>query len=101
MVVPSGSSMLLLRGLASGSRIAFSWAAENVGEPALEMPHAVAALLQLHIAAVLLGLVVNRFGPVGIGSVDHGVGEAAQICRVQDGCMVGEQLFGLLYFCRV
>ena len=93
--------MLLLRGLAEWIQDRIELGAENVGEPALEMPHAVAALLQFHIAAVLLGLVVDRFGPVGIGSVDHGVGEAAQICRVQDGCMVGEQLFGVLYFCRV
>ena len=50
---------------------------ENIGEPALEMPHAVAALLQFHKPAVLLQLVVNRFGPIRIGSVHHSVGEAA------------------------
>ena len=101
MVVPSGSSMLAVAGFGQRIQDRIQLGTKNVGEPALEVPHAVAALLQLHIAPVLLRLVVNRFGPVGIGSVDHGVGEAAQICRVQDGCMVGEQLFGLLYFCRV
>ena len=37
------------------------------GESALQGPHAVAALLQLQIAAVLLQLVIDGFGPVRVG----------------------------------
>ena len=37
------------------------------------MPHAVAALFQFQIAAVVLQLVIDGFGPVRIGSIDHAV----------------------------
>ena len=63
--------MLLVRGLVSGSKMAFNWAPTVVGEFACQVPHAVAALLQLHIPAVLLQLVINGFGPVRISSIDH------------------------------
>ena len=66
--------------------------AESTGE----MPHAVPPLLEFEVAAVLLQLVIDRLRPVGVGGVDHGVGEPLQLRRRQDGCVVGEQLFGLI-----
>ena len=77
VVVPSAFSMLLVRGLASGSKIAFSWAAEGCGEAAFEVPHAVATLFELHGAALLLVLVVYGFGAVGVGGIDDRGGEPA------------------------
>ena len=64
----------------------------GVAESACEMPHAVAALLQFEVAAVLLQLIINGVRPVGVGSVDDGVGEAPQLRRRQDGGVFGEQL---------
>ena len=43
---------------------------DGVGESAGEMPHAVAALLQLQIPAVLLQLIIDGLRPVGVGSID-------------------------------
>ena len=68
----------------------------GVAESACEMPHAVPPLLQLQIPAVLLQLVIDGLRPVGVGGVDHGVGEPLQLRRRQDGGVVGEQLFGLI-----
>ena len=65
------------------------------------MPHAVPPLLQFEVAAVLLQLVIDRLRPVGVGGVDHGVGEPAQLRRRQDGGVVGEQLFSGLDRFRV
>ena len=53
--------------------------ADGVAEFALQVPHAVAALFQLEMAAVLLQLVIDGFGPVGVGSVDDAEGVAAQL----------------------
>ena len=69
---------------------------DGVGESAGEMPHAVAALFEFEVAAVLLQLIIDRLRPVGVGGVDHGVGEAAQLRRRQDDGVVGEQLLGLI-----
>ena len=52
---------------------------DGVGESACEMPHAVPALLQFDIAAVLLQLIINGLRPVGVGGIDHSVGEPAQL----------------------
>jgi hypothetical protein len=41
-------------------------------------------------------LVIDGFRSVGVGGIDHGMGEAAQLRRRQDGGVVGEQLFGLI-----
>ena len=65
------------------------------------MPHAVAAPFEFDIPPVLLELVINGLRPVGVGGVDHGVGEAAQLRRRQDGGVVGEQLLGGLDRLRV
>ena len=73
----------------------------GVAESTGEMPHAVPPLLEFDISAVLLQLVIDRLRPVGVGGVDHGVGEAAQLRRRQDGGVVGEQLFGGLDCFRV
>ena len=81
---PSSSSIAVLRGFVNGSRIALSWAPEGVGESACQVPHAIPALLQLHIAAVLLELVINRLRPIRVGGIDHSLGEAAQIRWSQD-----------------
>ncbi len=67
---------------------------DSVGESACQMPHAVAALLQLHIAAVVLQLVVDGLWAVGVGRSDHSLGEPAQLRRRQDGGVFGEQLLG-------
>ena len=74
---------------------------DSVGESAGEMPHAVAALLQFEIPPVLLQLIIDGLRPVGVGSVDHGMGEAAQLRRRQDDGVVGEQLLGGLDRFRV
>jgi hypothetical protein len=44
--------------------------ADGRSEFALQQPHAIAALFQVQIAAVLLQLVIDWFGSVGIGSID-------------------------------
>ena len=74
---------------------------DGVAESACEMPHAVPPLLEFQISAVLLQLVIDGLRPVGVGGVDHGVGEPAQLRRRQDGGVVGEQLFGGLDRFRV
>ena len=74
---------------------------DGVGESACQMPHAVAALLQLQVAPVVLQLIIDGFGPVGVGGIDHSVGEAAQIGWSQDDGVVGEQLLGLINCFRV
>ena len=74
---------------------------DSVAESACEMPHAVPPLLQLQIPAVLLQLVINGLRPVGVGGVDHGMGEPLQLRRRQDGGMVGEQLLSGLDRFRV
>jgi hypothetical protein len=54
---------------------------DGVAEPALQPPHAVAALVEFEIAPVLLQLVIDRFGAVGVGGIYDGVGELVQLCR--------------------
>jgi hypothetical protein len=65
---------------------------DGVAEPALQLPHAVAALCQLQMAPVLLQLVIDRFRPVGVGGSHDSLGELVQLCQGQDGCLFGEQL---------
>jgi hypothetical protein len=70
----AGSVFVFQRGGAGlGERIqdGVQLGADGGGEFACQVPHAVAALFQLHIAAVLLQLVINGFGAVRIGSIDH------------------------------
>jgi hypothetical protein len=67
---------------------------DGVGESALQPPHAVAALFQLQVATVLLVLVIDRFGSVGVGRIDDFEREPPQLRRTQDRPMVGEQLLG-------
>ncbi len=58
----------------------------------MQVPHAVAALLQLQMAAVLLQLVIDGFGPVRIGSIDDLERVAVQLFGSQHWCIVAEQL---------
>ena len=44
------------------------------------------------MAPVLLQLVIDWFGAVGVGGSDDGLGEPVQLCRGQDGRLVGQQL---------
>jgi hypothetical protein len=67
---------------------------DGVGESACEVPHAVAALLQLQIPPVLLQSIIDRLGTVGVGGVDDCMGEPAQLRRRQDDGVFGEQLLG-------
>jgi hypothetical protein len=60
------------------------------------MPHAVAALLEFEVAAVLLQLIINGLRPVGVGSIDHSMGEPPQVRRRQDDGVVGEQMLGAI-----
>jgi hypothetical protein len=64
------------------------------------VPHAVAALLQLYIPAVVLELIIDRLRSVGVGSIDDSMGEPPQLGCPQDRCMVGEQLLGLINILR-
>ena len=100
-IVPSSSSIAVVRGLVKRVQDRIQLGTDSVGESAGEMPHAVAALLQFQIPAVLLQLIINGLRPVGVGSVDDRVGEAAQLRRRQDGGVVGEQLLGGLDRFRV
>ena len=95
--VDDGAVLIFDRGAAGfGQRIqdGVELGTDGVGESACQMPHAVPALLQLDIAPVLLQLVVDGFGPVGVGGIDHGMGEPPQLRRRQDDGVVGEQLLG-------
>jgi hypothetical protein len=74
---------------------------DGVAESACEMPHAVAALVEFEVAAVVLQLVIDGLRPVGVGGIDHGMGEAAQLRRRQDHGVVGEQLLSGLDCFRV
>jgi hypothetical protein len=68
----------------------------RVGEPALQQPHAVAALVEFQIPPVLLQLVIDRFRAVRIGSSHYRLGEPVQLRRRRgkqllrrlDGCWV-------------
>jgi hypothetical protein len=51
--------------------------ADSRAESAFQVPHAVAALFQLHTAAALLLLIINGFWAVGIGGIHYCCGEAA------------------------
>ena len=75
--------MLLLRGLGSGSRVELG--ADGGGEPAFQMPRAVAALFEFEVAPVVLQRVVDGFGAVGVGGVDYGVGEPPQLLAARIG----------------
>ena len=44
---------------------------QSVGEFPRQVPHAVAALLQLHMPPVVLLVVVEGFGAVRVGSINH------------------------------
>ena len=74
---------------------------DGVGESACEVPHAVAALLQLQIPPVLLQSIIDRLGTVGVGGIDDCMGEPAQLRRRQDHGMFGEQLLSGLDRFRV
>jgi hypothetical protein len=69
-----GSAVLVFDAAAAGSskRIhdGFQLRTHRIGEFALQLPHAVAALLQLDAPTVLLQLIIDRFRPIGIGGVD-------------------------------
>lgn len=60
---------------------------DGVGEPAVQMPPAVPALFQLHIAPVVLQLVIDGFRAVGVGSIHHRLGEPLQLSGRQEGCL--------------
>jgi hypothetical protein len=74
---------------------------DGVAEPAVQLPHAVPPLVEFEMAPVLLQLVIDWFGPVGIGGGDDGLGDPVQLCWGQDGCLVGEQLLSRLHGLRV
>ena len=78
------SSTVLVRGLVNGFRMALSWA-PRVLVSFRQVPHAVAALLQLQMPPVVLLVVVKGFGAVRVGSINHAEGVAAQLNRAQDG----------------
>ncbi len=93
-MVPSSSSIAVRAGCRQRVQDRVQLGTDSVGESACEMPHAVAALLQLHIPPVLLQSIIDRFWAVGVGSSDHSLGKAAQLRRRQDGGVFGEQLLG-------
>ena len=99
--VPSSSSIAAGAGFRQGVQDRVELGTNGVAESTGEMPHAVPPLLQFEIAAVLLQLVIDGLRPVGVGGVDHGVGEPLQLRRRQDGGVVGEQLLGGLDRFRV
>ena len=94
--LPSGGAGLVKR-IQDGVQLG----THGVGEFAVELPHAVAALFQLQTPPVLLQLVIKGFGSVRIGGIDHTVGVAAQLHWPQHGCIVGEQLLRSVHIFRV
>jgi hypothetical protein len=74
---------------------------DGVAEPAVQLPHAVAALVEFEIAPVVSQLIVQGLCAVGVGGSDDRLGEPVQLCRGQDGCLVGEQLLSRLHGLRV
>ena len=99
--VPSSSSIAVRAGFGQRVQDRVQLGTDGVGESACEMPHAVPALLELQVAAVLLQLVIDGLRPVGVGGIDDGVGEPPQLRRRQDDGVVGEQLLGGLDRFRV
>ena len=65
--------------------MALSWAPRVLVSLPRQVPHAVAALLQLHMPPVVLLVVVEGFGAVRVGSINHAEGVAAQLHRAQTG----------------
>ena len=55
--------------------------ADRIGESAVQLPHAIAALPQLHMPPVLLQLIIDRLRTIGVGSVDYPGGQQPQILR--------------------
>ena len=49
--------------------------AHGVAEFAVQLPHAVPPLFEFEMAPVLLQSIIDRFGAVGIGGSDDGLGE--------------------------
>ena len=74
--------MVVLRGLAERVQDGVQLGTHSVAEFALQMPHAVPALLEFQISAVLLQLVIDGFRPVRISSIDHAERVAAQLGRL-------------------
>ena len=101
-IVDDGAVLIFDRaaaGFRQGVQDRIQLGTNGVAESTCEMPHAVPPLLQFEIPAVLLQLIIDGLRPVGVGGVDHGVGEPLQLRRRQDGGVVGEQLFGGLDAC--
>ena len=71
VVVPSSPSKVVVRGLVSGSKMAFSWAPTVVVSLPARCHMPSRRCLKFQVPAVLLQLIIDGFGAVWIGSIDH------------------------------
>jgi hypothetical protein len=101
MTLPSSSSMLLVLGVVSGSTMAFSWAPTVLLSLPCSCHMPSRRWLSSRWRRSCCSWSSTGSGPVGIGGGDDGLGELVQLCRGQDGCLVGEQLLSRLHGLRV